>query len=144
MQKYLSVRDAMTKMPISVGPNTLILECSKIMLKEDVGSLIIKEANILRGIVTEKDLVEKIIAKELDPKKTKVKEIMTKDVITIEPTKDIMQAIKIMTEKNIRRLPVVELDKLIGLLTVKDILKIQPEMFDIIIEKSRFFRTRNI
>jgi len=140
MQKYISVRDAMTRLPVAVSPNILIFDCAKIMLKEDVGSLIIEENNLLKGILTEKDLVEKIIAKGLDPKKIKAKDIMVKDVLTIEPTIDVMQAMKIMTEKNIRRLPVVENDKLIGLLTVKDILRIQPELFDLIIEKSRFLR----
>ena len=144
MHKYLSVRDTMTRLPVAVGLNTLVSDCARIMLKEDVGSLIIEENNILKGIVTEKDLVNKIIARGEDPKKTKVKDIMEKNLVTIDPNKDIIEAIRIMSANDLRRLPVIENDNLVGLLTLKDILRVQPELFDIVLEKSRFLRSRNV
>lgn len=142
MQKTISVRDAMTRMPVSIGSNLTISECAKLMVKENVGSLIIQEAGILKGIITEKDIVKKIVAVNKDSKKNLVKDVMTKSLITIGPTRDIIYAMKLMTEHDVRRLPVLEENKLIGLLTLKDILRIQPALIELVLEKSRFLRGR--
>lgn len=138
MKKTISVRYAMTRNPVIVNPVNSIEECAKKMLKEGVGSLIIEENGRLKGIVTEKDFLERVVAKNLNPKKTPISRIMSAIAVAIEPEKDIMEAIKLMNEKKVRRLPVIDRDyKLLGILTVSDILKIQPELFDIIIEKSK-------
>ncbi len=140
MFRYMNVMDAMTKMPVVVGPDASVKECVELMLKFKVGSLIIQENKILKGIVTEKDLVEKMILDHLDPKKTKISSIMSDRVTTVYFDSDIMEAVKIMTKKDIRRLPVVDKNnKLVGLLTINDVLRIQPEMFEIILDKSRLF-----
>ena len=143
MESYIRVMDIMSKKPVMVGPETTIEESVKLMLKEKVGSLLIQENNILKGIATEKDFVEKAILNNLSPKKAKIKEIMNKVLITIEPDADVMDAVKTMTKYEIRRLPVVDKkNKLFGLLTINDILRVQPELFDIMIEKSRLFGSR--
>ena len=72
MKTYLRVMDVMTKKPTVVGPDSLLEYSIKLMLKERVGSLIIEENRVLRGIVTEKDLVEKVVLQRLDPKKTTI------------------------------------------------------------------------
>jgi len=105
------------------------------MLKNKVGSCLIVENNILKGIITEKDLVEKVLAKSLDPNKTKVSNIMNKNLITIDSSKDIYDALFKMRKTDVRRLPIVSDGKLIGLITEKDILRIGPQLFDLWVEK---------
>ncbi len=143
MTKYMRVMDAMTRKPVVVGPEATLEECVKLMLKNNVGSLLIKENDILKGIVTEKDLVEKVILQTLNPKKTKINKIMSKVLVTVDSNSDILEAIKLMTKYGIRRLPVVDSEsKLQGLLTVNDILRVQPELFEIIMDKSRLFASK--
>lgn len=129
------VADAMTIKPIVVGPEISIEESAKKMQIQKVGSLLIAEGNNLLGIVTEKDFVDKVLAKALDAKKTKVKEIMTKVVHTVSPNDDLIGAIRKMAKANVKRLPVLEGKKLVGFLTSKDVLAIEPELFDIITER---------
>ncbi|MCX8194171.1 MAG: CBS domain-containing protein [Candidatus Pacearchaeota archaeon] len=133
MKTGIKVGDVMTKKFISVIPSTTISECAKTMAKKHVGSLIIKENQKLRGIVTEGDIMQ-AVAKGLDLKKTPVSKIMTKHVISISPSKDLYESLMIMKRKGIRWLPVVIDNNIIGLLTEKDILKIQPDLFDIAIQ----------
>ena len=125
----------MTKKPISVGPDMTIDECSKLMLKQHVGSLLIMEKGKLVGILAEQDIVRKVVASDLDPKKTKIKDIMVSDLITIDPDSDIYEAIVIMRDSNIRHLPVMHGKEMIGYLTIKDILKIEPQLFELLVEK---------
>jgi len=134
MKTGYKVCDAMTQAPIVVSPDTTIQECAKIMRKEHIGGLPISQNRILKGIITEQDITRKVVALGLDIKKP-VKTIMVKRVITISPEKDIYDALMKMRKYGIRHLPVVDGKKLLGLLTMKDILKIQPQLFEILVEK---------
>ncbi len=124
----------MTRKPIEVSGDISIMECAQKMKKHDVGSVLVKKNGKLIGILTEEDLVYKIVAEAKDAKKTKVKDVMIKRLITIEPDKDLYDALVKMSNNDVRRLPVLENNKLAGMLTMKDILKIQPQLFDIIAE----------
>lgn len=135
MQTGYKVIDIMTNKPVVADKEVTLKEAANIMLQNNVNSLLIIESEKAVGIITDEDLVRKVIAKGLDPKKIKIKDIMEKELITISPEKDIYEAMKVMRDHNIRQLPVIEKDKLVGFLTAKDILKIQPELFDIYIEK---------
>lgn len=135
--------DVMTRNPVVVNPETLVYDAVSLMLKAKVGSLIVRENQILKGIVTEKDLVEKVILKGANPKKTKISELMNTIIITVDPSTNIMGAIKLFAKYNIRRLPVVTKEgTLAGLVTVNDILRVQPELFEMIFDKSRMLATR--
>ncbi len=131
MKTGISVHDAMTKKPVTASPDETIQECAKKMAKEEVGSIVIKDKGELVGIISEKDIVEKVVANGMDVSKVKASEIMIKDLITISPERDLYDAILLMGHEEIRKLPVVDGKKLIGLLTAKDILKIEPALFDI-------------
>ena len=135
MKTGLKVIDAMTKKPITISPNTTAFEAASIMKKERVGNLIVQDKGKLKGILTEQDLVYKIVADGNSPKKIAVKDIMTKKVISIQPDKDITDAMLKMSKLNVRRLPVIEDDKIVGILTQKDILKIEPQLFELIVDK---------
>ena len=139
----MRVMDIMTSKPVVVGPEETVENSVRLMLKYKVGSLLVKEGSVLKGIATEKDLVEKVILNNLNPKKTKIGSIMNTIVVTVEPDTDILDAVKLMTKYEIRRLPVVDKSsKLFGLLTINDILRVQPQLFELIIDKSRLFASK--
>lgn len=129
------VSDAMTRKPISVAPDRTIYECSKIMLQNHVGSMLVVVKGELNGILTEQDIVRKVVAKGLDPKNTTVKDIMITNLITMQPDADIYDALVLMRDRNIRHLPIMHKKEMLGYLTIKDILKIEPELFELLVEK---------
>jgi len=129
------VCDAMTKKPVSISPETSIEECALKMRDNHVGSLVITEDSKLLGILSDRDIVRRVIAKRLNPRELKVKEVMIKKVITIGPEKDIYDALKKMKNNDVRHLPVMNKKEMVGLLTLKDVLKIQPELFELMVEK---------
>ena len=118
----------MTKQPITVAESATIEQCAKVMDKQKVGSLIIEEEQI-RGIITDTDIVRRVVARNLDPKKTLVKEIMSKNLITISPDNTLLDAIKLMAKHGIRHLIVMGKEDLEGYVTAKDILKVEPALF---------------
>lgn len=140
MEYGLKAYDIMTKKPVTISPDSTILEAVRRMLKRNVGSLLVVVEDKLRGIITEKDILTKVIAKNKDPKDTTVSEVMTRKLITISPEEDLYNIAKIMNEKGIRRLPVVKGRTLIGLITEKDLLAVQPSLIDVLIEKIRVYK----
>jgi signal-transduction protein with cAMP-binding, CBS, and nucleotidyltransferase domain len=135
MKTGYKVCDAMTKKPLDIPADSTIEQASKMMKENHVGSLIVKEGAKVKGILTEQDIVRKVIAKGNDPKRETVGSIILRDLISIEPQEDIYEALVVMRDNNIRHLPVMDGKNMIGFLTIKDILKIQPQLFDIIVEK---------
>jgi CBS domain-containing protein len=135
METGIKVGDLMTRNFIWTTENTNLRECAKLMVKKRVGSLIIKEGDKLKGILTEKDIIWAVVKKS----KKALKDIMAKDlmkrkVVTIKPSADIIEAMTKFKKKKVRRLPVVENGRLIGFLTSKDVLKIDPGLFQTIAE----------
>lgn len=134
MDTGVKVMDAMSKAPISVSPIDKVTECTKIMLDKNVGSLLVMEGEKLLGFLTERDLVN-MVSLGIDPITTEVKRIMTIRIVTITPEKDIYDAIVLMNKEDVRRLPVVLNERVIGMLTLRDILTIQPTLFELILDK---------
>jgi len=131
----VKVGDLMTRNFIYVSPDTNLKKCATTMVKKRVGSLIVKEKDKLRGILTEKDILWAVVKKsrkELD--KIFAKDLMKRKVVTIKPSVDIVGALKKMKKTKVRRLPVVESGKVIGMLTLNDVLKIDPGLFELIAE----------
>ena len=135
MKTGYKVGDAMTIKPVMVKKEMTLKKCAEIMSEKHVGSLLVEEKGKIVGIVTEQDMVRKAMAKLLDPSKTPIKKIMEIEILTTSPSKDIYDALKIMRDHNVRHLPVVDKGKFVGFLTIKDILKIQPQLFEIIVER---------
>jgi CBS domain-containing protein len=135
MKTGYKVGDCMTMHPITVNKTTTLKECADIMADKHVGSLLVEEKGKVVGIVTEQDLVRKGMAKLLDPSKAFVDKVMETELMTISPDKDLYDALKLMSDYNIRHLPVIEKGKFVGFLTIKDVLKIQPQLFELIVEK---------
>ncbi len=135
MKTGYKVMDAMTTKPVSVNSDVTLQECAALMEEEHVGAVVVKDEGYSIGILTEQDIVRKTIAKGIDPLNKKVKEFMEKQLVIIEPEADIYDALIKMRDLNIRHLPVVKDNVMVGLLTLKDILKIQPQLFDLLVEK---------
>lgn len=133
MEIGVKVGDIMTRKFVSVGPGTPIINCAKDMIKKHVGSLIIKENGRVLGILTEKDIIW-ALTKKRDLSRIRAKDIMTRRVATISPSKDIYDALLKMKKKKIRWLPVVIKKNIIGMITLKDILRIEPSLFDIAVQ----------
>ena len=145
MKTGIKVSEAMTKSPKQVSSDVSINECAKIMDKENIGSLLIVENNKLLGIITEKDLVKKGIAQNKDLNKIKAKDLMTKELITLKGHEDLHETMILMKNEEIRRLPIVdENNNIQGLITYRDILKIQPSLYEIIVEKYKMQESREI
>lgn len=92
----------------SVGPDTLVTECVRLMTASKVGALIVIDGKRLTGIFTERDALNKVLAGGLDPGKTKVSEVMTKNPYCIKPTTTVGDAMKLITERRFRHLPIVD------------------------------------
>jgi len=133
MKVGIKAGDVMTRTFVSVSPNTTAAECAKEMIQKKVGSLIVGEKQKLVGILTEGDII-KAIAKMRDLTKIKAHEIMTKKVVTLSPSDDIYDALLKMKQKKIRWLPVTVQGRVIGMITVKDIVVIEPELYDMVAE----------
>ena len=135
MKTGYKVYDCMTTKPISVSSDSSLQQCAKIMAKNHVGALVIKDNHKSIGLITEQDIVRKVIGKGINPLNRKVKEFMETKLKTISPKDDIYEALIKMRDSNIRHLPVVDGGKMVGLLTIKDILKIEPSLFELVVEK---------
>lgn len=120
----------MTRNFVSARPDIPILSAIRLMVKKRVGSLVLEENSILKGILTEKDIMW-ALSKNRDLKDVKAGDICTKKITTIKPSADIYDAIVLMKKKKFRRLPVTINKKVIGYLTLKEVLRIQPELFEI-------------
>ncbi|MFQ6128511.1 MAG: cyclic nucleotide-binding/CBS domain-containing protein [Thermoplasmata archaeon] len=131
------VMEVMSRNPVSVGPKETIDLVSKLMKDKGIGSLIVVRKGRPVGIVTEKDIVAKVVANDAKPSKIKVKEIMSSPVKTIHPHDSIEEAAKLMAKNKIRRLVVSEKNKLLGIVTENDILQIWPNLIELTREISR-------
>ncbi|MFH1785820.1 MAG: CBS domain-containing protein [Candidatus Micrarchaeota archaeon] len=140
MGSDLKVGDIMTKKVVVVPFGKTILDVAKFMKKTNVGSVIVVEDSAgkhAKGIITERDIVYKVLAKGVDPYKTKVEEIMSRPLRVVKPDTTIEDAAKAMRENRIKRLPVVNDDnELIGILSEGDIMKIFPVVVDLIEERA--------
>ncbi len=135
MKTGYKVVDAMTTRPIVAEEFMSIQECACLMKKHGIGSLLIKARGKVKSLVTEKDIIHKAIVNALDVRQTPIGEIADKIRVTISPNRDIVEALNVMRENDVRHLPVMDSGKIMGFITMKDILKIEPQLFELIAEK---------
>ncbi len=105
----------------AVGPNTLVTECVRMMTARKIGALVVMEGESLVGIFTERDALNKVLAAGLDPGKTKVSAVMTKDPYCIPPTTTVGEAMQLVTERRFRHLPIVKNGKVLAVLSSGDL-----------------------
>jgi len=124
----LKVRDVMVREVITVDENSTVKEAVDIMNEFQIGSLIVLERGKAMGIVTERDFLRRVLAGAKDVVNTKMKEIMTTPLVVVEPSTDLEEAVKLMFQSKIKKLAVVDANKLVGIVTLTDIARFQPQM----------------
>lgn len=136
METDVNVKDAMVTAVVTVKKNTTISEAAEKMIEHQIGSLVVMDKNEPVGILTERDLV-RVLAEKKDAEKTNVKDTMSAPIISVDPKTELFGAASIMSRFNIRRLPVMENNKLAGIITAQDILRFAPEEGKILSELAK-------
>jgi signal-transduction protein with cAMP-binding, CBS, and nucleotidyltransferase domain len=126
------VGEFMSREVMTLPSDALIMDCAVKMSEERIGCLVIKKDGKIEGIVTEQDLARKVMAKGVNPGEIKVEEIMNKKIISIEPEKDLYDAVLLMGNNEIKHLPVISKGKLMGIITSKDIIQIEPSLIELL------------
>lgn len=124
MQSDIPVKEVMTREVCTSNKDVSLLNASRKMIKYGVGSIVVVENSSTLGVVTERDILTKVIARNKVPNKIKLDEIMSSPTITITSNTSIREASEIMQKKGIRRLPVIENNDLLGIITDNDILNV--------------------
>ena len=116
-----SVRDAMTADPRSIGASASVVEAARLMREQHIGSLPVTEDDRLVGMITDRDITTRVVAESAVPKTTSVGDVYSRDLISVEPNSDLDEALRLMARHQVRRLPVVENDRLVGMVAQADI-----------------------
>jgi CBS domain-containing protein len=116
------VSDVMSGRPFCVSPDTPVSEAAEVMEREDIGAIPVLDGEQLTGVITDRDIVIRAIAKGKDPRGMPVREIWTRDVITVTPDAKLSDAMKLMASHQVRRLPVVDDEnRLVGVVAQADV-----------------------
>ncbi len=138
LRTKMLVKDVMSSPVITIDENAASNKAAIAMDKNDLGAVIVtNKAGKSIGIITERDLVIRVLAKNAKPDTVKTKEIMTTPLVTIEPDATISEAARRMNRLDIRRLGVIYKGNLVGIVSSKDILGVMPELIEIMQERSR-------
>jgi CBS domain-containing protein len=119
-----SIKEVMSSDVRTCEPDATVVDVAKVMAKEDVGPIPVVEGGRLVGLVTDRDLVVRVLAEGKDPKTTKVGEIASRDLVTVSPDEDLDQALKLLAQHQVRRLPVVEGDRVVGIVAQADVARL--------------------
>jgi len=107
------------------------------MREREIGSLVVVETGKPMGIVTERDILTKVAAPDKQPSRVLVRDIMTSPVVVVHPHEEVAEAAKLMSQRKIRRLPVVQEGKLVGMITENDIIRVWPQLIEVTREYAR-------
>ena len=116
-----TVRDVMTPSPTSISTDATAVEAAQTLIDEGVGSLPVVDGEMLVGIVTDRDLVVRVLAKDLDPHRVSVADVCSEKPLVVEADEPLDVALRRMAEQRVRRLPVVDGDRLVGILAQADV-----------------------
>jgi CBS domain-containing protein len=142
MGKVKNILDAKGRVVYSVEPDVMVFMAIQLMCDKNIGGLLITENDKLVGIFTERDYARKLILKGRSSKDTPIGDIMTKSPFTVTPESSIEDCMKLMTDKHIRHLPVIEDGILIGMISIGDVVKqIIAEQKDIIEHLEQYITT---
>ena len=116
-----SIRDVMTQDPECVSGDTTVADAAKLMKDKDFGAVLCKDDDKVSGILTDRDIALRVVAEGKDPTSTSVGEVATKDIKTLSPDDSVDDAIKLVREQNVRRVPVVEGAQAVGIVSIGDL-----------------------
>jgi CBS domain-containing protein len=132
METRLAVRDVMTRTVVTAPPDMTAAQAGKKMVENRVGSIIVVKDGEPVGIVTESDMVANVIFKNLKPSSVRLEQLMSKPLITTKSSDDVHEAVLLMAQKKIRRLPVIDGDVLVGIITDADVIQVSSEINQIL------------
>lgn len=124
------VKDVMNTDVKTTDDDSSVQEAAKEMKKFRIGSLVVVDGTKMIGIVTERDIMDKVVSEASDPSKIKVKEVMTDEVIMVDPEKDLGEAAELMVDKKIKKLPVIKGNQLVGIVTAWDLCAAEPKLME--------------
>jgi len=123
MKKIKEVLDSKGRDVLSIRPDTSIYEAVTLMAERGVGALLVMEGDRLVGLVGERDCAWKVILEDRSPRETDVKQIMTKNILCVNPEQTVEEGMAVITDKRIRHLPVVNGDRVEGIISIGDLVK---------------------
>lgn len=115
------VRDIMTAEPVTVEPQASVTSVARLMRDENIGAVLVTEEDRLRGLVSDRDLVVRALAEGGDPEQTTVASVCSDDLVTVTPDEDLDHAVQVMREHAVRRVPVVEEGRPVGIVSLGDL-----------------------
>ena len=129
-----TVRDVMTPQVVTIEPTQNVKNAARRMTMFGISSLLVLSKEGLKGILTEKDIISRVVCMGLDPQKVRVKEIMSEPVIVVGPEEPLERAVELMLTQRIKKLPVLEQEegnyRLVGILSLIDVAEIQPDLLN--------------
>ncbi len=138
LRPRMLVKDVMTSPVVTIDEDGIVHEAAKLMDKNDVGCIIVTDKKGKPvGIITERDLITRVLSKNVLASKTKVKKVMTSPLLTINPDETLTEAARKMSRLNVRRLGVIYKGNMVGLVSSKDILAVTPELLETIQEQAK-------
>ncbi len=120
----MKIEKIMVKDVVTVPSDTLVYESVKLMNKNRIGCLLVVDHDEVNGILTERDILKRVVERGKNPRETRISEVMTKHVVVGDPYMELTDATKLMFEKKVKKLPVVEDGQLVGLVTLTDIARV--------------------
>ncbi|MFH0848595.1 MAG: CBS domain-containing protein [archaeon] len=135
--RALRVGDLMTSPLISISKEDTVIEAARLMEKESISSVIVKDGEEFSGMITDRDIISRVVSKALDPTKVKVHQVMTSPLITISEEATVDDAANKMRESRVRRLVVEKNHQKVGIISESDIIRIDPELHFLIREQSK-------
>ncbi len=141
MGKVRNILESKNHVLFSITPETTVYRALEVMVEKNVSALLVTRNEELVGIFTERDYARKVILKGKSSKETLISEIMTGSLITVTPDTSIDDCMRLMTDRFIRHLPVVEADNLIGIISIGDVVKFIIEEQKFIIENMEHYIT---
>ena len=136
-ESVLRVRDLMTKELISVDVGDYVIEAARLMAENDISSVLVKRRGEFSGMVTDRDIIKKVVSKGLDPKEVKVGEVMSAPLITISADASVEETANKMRDNKVRRLVVEDNGRKVGIISESDIVRVDSELYLLIREHSR-------
>lgn len=115
------VREIMTRTPVTVEPGTSVAQVARRMRDEDIGAVLVAEGEQVRGLVTDRDLVVRVLSEGGDPDRHSVKEACSPELISVSPDDEVDRAVQVMREHSVRRLPVLENGRAVGIISLGDL-----------------------
>ncbi|AEM39655.1 putative signal transduction protein with CBS domains [Pyrolobus fumarii 1A] len=133
-ERILLVRDVMTREVVTITPDEPVIEAARKMKQYEIGSVVVvSQRGEVIGIITERDLVTRVVAENRDPLKTTVREVMTPNPITVYDDTPLEIAARLMSERGVGHLPVVDkAGRLVGIIAKSDLIEFTPELIEIL------------